>query len=123
MYTSIPIEEGISITIRYLKRYKHNLFGLSLDNICDLLTNILNNNVYSFNDKFYIQFNSLAMGSRIAPTIAIITLDSIERQTIYNFPGSSIKLFKRYVDIALFFLTRVQTVMLCRKPSTAVILR
>jgi len=104
MYTNIPIQEGIDTSIQYLRDYNCNLHGLSLTNIKQLLTHILTNNVFAFNNKFYVQTNGLAMGSRIAPLISIITLDRLERKTLSVSSNIGIKLFRRYVDDCFILL-------------------
>ena len=95
MYTNIPIDDGIQTVLEYLQRYNSNLFGLSLLNIKSLLTFMLNNNIFTFKKKYYHQFSGLAIGSRIAPVIAIIILDRIERQVLQTHSYLAIKLFRR----------------------------
>ena len=46
------------------------------------------------------------MGSRVAPVIAILVLDRIERATIYNQQHFSVYLFKRYVDDCFVLLNK-----------------
>ena len=95
--TNIPIPECISTTIDLLQDQNCPLPGLSLQNIRTLLSFILNNNVFTFNSKFYHKFRCLAMGSRIAPKIALITLDRLERMMLANTSSFNIKIVKRYV--------------------------
>ena len=59
---------------------------------------MLNNNIFTFNGKYYHQISGLAMGSRIAPVIAIVMLDRIERQVLQAHSYLAIKLFRRYFD-------------------------
>jgi len=108
MYTNIPIAEAIKISTQYLQRHKPNLFGLSIDNIKSLLDFILNNNVFEFNGNFYKQIRGLAMGSRIAPTLAILTLDYIEHQTIYADTRFNSLFYRRYVDDTLIIADNIE---------------
>ena len=98
MYTNIPVDEGIAIITSYLRENKCNLYGLQIDNIHELLFFILHHNIFTFANQYYHQYSGLAMGSRIAPIIAIVTLDKIEKQTLFSHQFLNIKVFKRYVD-------------------------
>jgi len=106
MYTNIPIDEGIQITIENLSTYSCNLYGLTLDDIQQLMCFILKNNVFTFNNNYYQQIKGLAMGSRIAPTIAIVTMDKLERQTLHAHTFFTNHLFKRYVDDCLLLINK-----------------
>ena len=44
------------------------------------------------------------MGSRIAPILAIVALDKLERSTIYNTISCPIPFYQRYVDDSLILL-------------------
>ncbi|EYC19331.1 hypothetical protein Y032_0024g1025 [Ancylostoma ceylanicum] len=59
-----------------------------------MITSVLSCNVFRFNNKFYEQRRGLAMGNRIAPLLAIIFLDHIEKISL----TSEILLYKRYID-------------------------
>lgn len=101
MYTNIPINDAINIVCTNLSTYNCNLYGFHVDDIKSLLTIVLNNNVFHFEDHFYRQHHGLAMGSRIAPVLAILSLDYLERNTIFSNPPVHITFYKRYVDDTL----------------------
>ena len=98
MYTNIPINEAISTAVTYLEEHRTNLNGLTLDNVRVLLNFVLTHNIFEFNNKFYHQILGLAMGSKIAPFLAILVLDKLEKTSIYADTSLSIGYYKRYVD-------------------------
>ncbi|EYB91798.1 hypothetical protein Y032_0202g1796 [Ancylostoma ceylanicum] len=70
--------------------------GFNANDIRVMLSATLSCNIFCFNNKMYEQKRGLAMGNRIAPLLAIIFMDHIERITL----TSDILLYKRYVDDA-----------------------
>ena len=38
---------------------------------------ILKHNTFTFNDKYYLQTNGTAMGTKMAPAYAIISMESV----------------------------------------------
>ena len=76
------------------------MFGLNISDVTSLLEHCLSNNHLRFGDKFYRQTSGIAMGSRVAPPLAIIFMNSLERQyntTAVNTPD----LYMRYIDDVL----------------------
>jgi hypothetical protein len=98
LYTSVPINEAIETICDYISRYDLPLCGLLASDMKELLTFILNNNVFQLNDQFYRQRFGLAMGSRMAPILAILTLDRLEKQYVFGNTLLSPILYLRYVD-------------------------
>ncbi|EYC23386.1 hypothetical protein Y032_0015g2620 [Ancylostoma ceylanicum] len=68
--------------------------GFNANEIKIMLDAVLACNIFCFNDKLFEQRRGLAMGNRIAPLLAIIFLDHIERMSL----TSGILLYKRYID-------------------------
>ena len=69
----------------------------------DILDVVLKNSVFSYKDKFYTQVNGLPMGNAVSGILAILFMDTLERQTLTNL--TNVGLYKRYVDDTLI-LTR-----------------
>ena len=101
MYTNIPINEAIQIALDYLQQVKPYCFGLKVCDIREFLEFILSNNVFQFNNVIYKQHRGLAMGSRIAPCLAILTMDYIERKSLYADNSISFALYKPFFDDSL----------------------
>ena len=80
LYPSIPIQEGIDCVVRFIQQhFGHiDMLGLSVDNINDLLTFVLNNYL-RFGDDVYRQ-EGVAMGNQLAPPLAIIFMHCLEEK-------------------------------------------
>ena len=79
LYGNIPTAEVIASTIRMNKTHqsKIDLFGLTITDIQHLLEHCLNNYV-RFRNNIYKQSKGIAIGSRIAPPIAILFINAVE---------------------------------------------
>jgi len=104
MYTNVNIDEAVGIAIEYLAQHKIPLYGLHIENIQELLNFILKNNFFEFQGQFYLQHRGLAMGSRIAPILAILAVDKLERTSIYADTSINTIFYRRYVDDSLILL-------------------
>ena len=109
LYTNIPIDEAISTALEYISRHNIQLYGLSINDFDLLLSTILNNNTFTFNNVHYRQVQGLAMGSRIAPVLAIIVLDKLENMHIYNNPYTNLQVYKRYIDDIFTIMPNTQS--------------
>ena len=80
LYGNIPTSEAIEATLKLIKLQmdKIDTFGLSLLDIEMLLKHCLNNNYVRFGQKYFKQTVGVAMGSRIAPPLAIVFMNAIE---------------------------------------------
>ena len=102
LYGNIPYQEAIDSAKQLLDTHHQsiNMFGLNISDVTSLLEHCLSNNHLQFGDKFYRQTSGIAMGSRVAPPLAIIFMNSLERQynsTAVNTPD----LYMRYIDDVL----------------------
>ncbi|EYC39096.1 hypothetical protein Y032_0676g1431 [Ancylostoma ceylanicum] len=68
--------------------------GFTAEDITTMINSVLFCNVFRFENKLYEQKRGLAMGNRIAPLLAIMFLDHIEKSSL----TSGILLYKRYID-------------------------
>ena len=77
LYGNIPVQEAIEATIKHITKHeeKIDLLGLDKDTIKTLLAHCLTNNYVRFGQQFYKQNQGIAMGSRMAPPLAIIFMD------------------------------------------------
>jgi len=96
LYTNIPTKFGINNILEIYQGKEKNIDSFSL-NI--LLHNVLSQNIFEFNRKYYTQIQGTAMGSCLAPTYAGCVLRNLEEKWLKT---TTIKkyiiLFKRYVD-------------------------
>ena len=80
LYGNIPTSEAIEATLRLIGKHmdKVDTFGLTLLDIEKLLKHCLDNNYVRFGQKYFKQRVGVAMGSRIAPPLAIVFMDATE---------------------------------------------
>ncbi|EYC13444.1 hypothetical protein Y032_0044g997 [Ancylostoma ceylanicum] len=96
LYTNINNDTGIKSLLELLSNHgkEVSLCGFSASDVEILLEAALDCNVFRFNNNFYAQKRGLAMGMRIAPLLAIIYLDHIEKASLTQ----GILLYKRFID-------------------------
>ncbi|EYC15426.1 hypothetical protein Y032_0037g3514 [Ancylostoma ceylanicum] len=68
--------------------------AFSADDVRTMINSVLACNIFRFENRFFERRRGLAMGNRIAPILAIIFLDHIERASL----TSGILLYTRYID-------------------------
>ena len=95
LYSNIPHNDGIGACKKYLDR--RALSTTSSEDICQLIKSILENNVFSFNDEFFLQVCGTAMGTRIAPCYANIFMAELEENFLSGYPYKPIAYY-RYID-------------------------
>ena len=104
LYGNIPTSEAIEATMRLIERHtdKVDTFGLTLPDIDVLLKHCLENNYVRLGQKYFKQTKGVAMGSRIAPPLAIVFMDAIESMilTSQNSKYQPIA-YMRYIDDVL----------------------
>ena len=98
LYTNIPHHEGKEAAIQNLT--------LNQDPpplqpqpvvIGELIDIVLQNNVFEFNDKLYLQKQGTAMGTKMAPSYANLFMGKIEKQ-LQNLGKPHIHTWKRFID-------------------------
>ena len=100
LYGNIPTGEAISVTLDLIKRHldKINLFELTLDDLKTLLEHFLDNNYVRVGRDYYKQTTGIAMGSRIAPLLAIVFMNSVELLILASDEILQPALHMRYID-------------------------
>ncbi|EYC13387.1 hypothetical protein Y032_0044g961 [Ancylostoma ceylanicum] len=98
LYTNVNNDNAVDAVISLYEQHESQIhsMGFNANDIRVMLSATLSCNIFCFNNKMYEQKRGLAMGNRIAPLLAIIFMDHIERITL----TSDILLYKRYVDDA-----------------------
>ena len=99
LYGNIPIDEAVQATMDLLQEHRDsvNLFGLSVSDVEPLLNHCLSNSFVRFGQSFYKQKLGLPMGSRIAPSMAIIFMGALEN-TFLSSDRPQPDLYMRYID-------------------------
>ncbi|EYC21534.1 hypothetical protein Y032_0988g3301 [Ancylostoma ceylanicum] len=96
LYTNIDNSSAVKSLLELLNNHSNevSMWGFSTSDIEILLEATLACNTFRFNNIFYAQKRGLAMGIRIAPLLAIVFLDHIEKASLTK----GILFYKRYID-------------------------
>ena len=112
LFTSIPVPTALDIINRlftehiedpeakdkYGCSFRCNTIGLEKDEVMSLLKLVLENCVFTFQDRFYKQLHGTAMGSPCSPVVANIYMEYFENIALGPELPVPIKDWKRYVD-------------------------
>jgi hypothetical protein len=101
MFTTIPREDAIVLVKDRLKKVSFNYHGLTPEDITSLLSIILDNSYFKFDEKYYKQCIGLPMGSKLSGLLADIFMDEFETKLVDELP---LCCYHRYVD-DIFMLT------------------
>ncbi|EYC13496.1 hypothetical protein Y032_0043g749 [Ancylostoma ceylanicum] len=96
LYTNADNNSAIRSVISLFEQHKGQIstMGFNAGDVTTMINSVLSCNVFRFKNRFYEQRRGLALGNRIAPILAIIFLDYVERMTL----TSGILLYKKYID-------------------------
>lgn len=84
LYSNIPIELGIKAIEYWMEKYPNILNDrFHRDFIIQGLKIVLQNNSFMFGSRHYLQVKGTAMGTKVAPTYATLTLGYLE-ETLYQ---------------------------------------
>ncbi|MCP3932107.1 MAG: hypothetical protein GY705_23795, partial [Bacteroidetes bacterium] len=101
LYTNIPHKEGAEAIKSFMSDVTNPQLGEMLS---DLTTKVLESNVFTFDDEYYLQKFGTAMGSRMAPNFANIFMHIFESTHLKNAPIQPL-IWKRYIDDILAIFT------------------
>lgn len=98
LYTNIPHNEGIEICVKALREQANPDPSRPPPEIVgELIRIVLNNNVFTFDEKYYLQVQGTAMGTKLAPAYANIFMSKIETD-IQDRAPDRIAFWKRFID-------------------------
>ena len=107
LYSNIPHDLGIEAINFWIEQFPEDLDErFSKDFIIEALSFILENSTFQFNDEFFRQRKGTAMGTKVAPTYAALTIGYLE-QKLYSkiaeefgqtFKIEFEKVWKRFLD-------------------------
>ena len=112
LFISIPVPTALDIINRlfiehiedpeakhkYGCSFKHNTIGLEKYEVMQLLKLVLENCVFTFQDKFFKQLHGTAMGSPYSPVVANIYMEYFKNLALGPELPVPVKEWKRYVD-------------------------
>ena len=98
LYTNIPNQGGLeaarSTLNRHRRQYNIKPTNASLINLLEL---VLTKNNFTFNGRNYLQVGGTAMGTRVAPSYAILYMGDFEDRFVYTYHKQPL-LYLRYID-------------------------
>ena len=107
LYTNIDTQEAMTIISQLLRRkFHHSVWGISIDVILDILSFILRNNSFHYENRFFRQIRGLAMGSKLSPTVAILVMDHLERSSLFLRTVGNPLAFLRFIDDCVLIIER-----------------
>ena len=99
LYSNIPVPESIDAAMKLLEEHRDevDMYHLSLSDVRELLTFVLESNYFEFNSSMFRECKGLAMGNHLAPSLAIIFMSKLEEEALALFPCKP-RLYRRYID-------------------------
>ncbi|EYC22110.1 hypothetical protein Y032_0018g3720 [Ancylostoma ceylanicum] len=96
LYTNVSNDSAMEAIFEMLNEHRGNinLYGFSVPQLMTLLKACLSCNIFSWSGKHFAQIRGLAMGQRLAPTLAIVFMSRIEAPVLQCRP----LLYCRYID-------------------------
>ncbi|VDM60210.1 unnamed protein product [Angiostrongylus costaricensis] len=96
LYTNVSNDSAMQAIFELLVEHEGriNMHGLSIQQLMALLKECLNCSIFRWSGKYFAQIRRLAMGQRLAPSLAIVFMPKIEAPVLNFRP----LLYCRYVD-------------------------
>ena len=115
LFTNILLDKTIDICIKKLFKTADTLvMGISKNDFRDLLNLATKESIFTFNNKFYIQVDGVAMVSPLGPILSNIILSHHEENLLNKCP---IKLkqsfYRRYVNDIFVLFESSESAVLC----------
>ena len=70
MFTNVPLEETTNICVYELFESNSSIYGLNKKQITEMLSLTTKESFFLFDMAFYTQFDDVAMGSPLGPSLA-----------------------------------------------------
>ena len=98
LYTNIPNQDALRVCQHYLDTYRHepHMFLTNTD-LTELLELVLTCNNFEFNNSHFQQIQGVAMGTKVAPTIANLVMADFEETHVYTYRTQPMVWF-RFID-------------------------
>ena len=84
LLTNIPLDETINICVNNVFDSKKRVKRLLVKDINQLLTLSVKSSCFVFNNVYYKQVDGVAMGPRLGPTLANLSLVNYEKKWLVN---------------------------------------
>ena len=111
LFTSIPLDETISIGVEELFSNSNEVQNLSKKEVYDLLNLATKESLFIFNGDYYYQTDGVAMGSPLGPTLADLFMSYYEQIWLDECPLEfKPKYYRRYVDDVFILVEKIEHV-------------
>ena len=97
LYTNIPAHEALRVAHNTLRDNRHGSLKPHNSELVRMLCMVLKNNNFEFNGEHYLQTSGVAMGTRVAPTIANLVMDNFEKLHVYTYHKQPL-VWWRFID-------------------------
>ena len=97
LFTNIPLQENVDITIKLIFNHNPNL-NVTKKELKKLFLFAISQTHFILNSKFYNQIDRVAMGSSLAPVLANIFMSFHESKWLNQYNLNKPKFNSRYVD-------------------------
>ena len=101
LYTNVPHTDGINACRSFLDR--HTTDPALINDIPILIDFILTHSLFKFNNDHYLQIKGTAMGTKMAPAYANISMDAIETSFLSSSPLKPSIYYRNIDDIFLIW--------------------
>ena len=101
MYTNIDPGEGVDVLVKYLMKYNNETQKggiVHIEFMKELISLVMNNNVFQFGDSYWLQEIGTAMGTPCACIYATIFFAWFEREFILQKYKDNLLFYKRQID-------------------------
>ena len=99
LYPNIPLDEGVAFLKDFL--YSRVDKQVTTDTLIELAELVLKNNVFEFSDKTYQQIHGTAIGTKFAPSYAVLFKAALEEKNL-NKVEKEPNVWWRYIDDIFF---------------------
>ena len=99
LYPNIPLDEGVAFLKDFL--YSRVDKQVTTDTLIELAELVLKNNVFEFSDKTYQQNHGTAIGTKFAPSYAVLFKAALEEKNL-NKVEKKPNVWWRYIDDIFF---------------------
>ena len=107
LFTAIPVQKACAYICNKLMDddTSQSRTNLTTDNVISLLEFVLFNSFFVYNDCFYKQIHSCAMGSPVSPVVANLCMEAIDESALSSMRVPP-KTWKRYVDDSVVIIKK-----------------
>ena len=100
LYTNIPREEGITTVCEAYEEFYEENPPIPTRYLREMRSLILQENLFQFNEKDYLQTHGTAMGTKMAVAFANIFMAKLEKEILRQSTTKPI-LWKRFIDAVI----------------------